>query len=139
MVSDTQDRGDDQARGARKSASVDFDIFGGDDATAPTTNSDRAVLGMNLDFDLTAESSHPAPGYEADNTDMDADDATRFAAPGVVVPRPTTSARGASTSDGRFIPPAPPVVEKVTGGYGKIIALCIIAAAIAGVAWWFLK
>ncbi|MGE0384220.1 MAG: hypothetical protein AB7Q97_05770 [Gammaproteobacteria bacterium] len=158
---------------------VDFDVFGGGDAAPDTGVDDKfdstAILpetvaareaGDDVDFDITGEAAaapvpaHAAPAATAapaqpaaaaHDLDMDADDATRIAAPSQFRPRPEAIHEAAETVEpapqpyeepeeeeeyapaARTPEPAAPAAGSRTGLW---IAIGVAAAAIAGVAAW---
>jgi hypothetical protein len=135
MTTDSHNRGPEHAE------KVDFDIFGGeDDTTVSATSSDisKAKSG-GLDFDVTAEMPATAVDYEVDNTDMDADDATRLAAPGAVAsPPPMAASPSAPNVAARATAPvvsSPPDADAGVSNSKLILIGVVVVIVLAALSW----
>ena len=122
---------------------VDFDVFGAAEP-APTAPAQAAEM-AGVDFDLfgAAEAAQPQAVAALDDTDMDAEDATRFTAPPAAGEIAAASLVAAASKIAPAAAPAraemPASAPVSKSGTGKLVAIVIAIAAIALTAWFFLR
>ncbi|MBI4694452.1 MAG: hypothetical protein HY749_10565 [Gammaproteobacteria bacterium] len=133
----------------RTAGQVDFDVFGAAEAAADVTIDKTTEIPMEpvakgVDFDIFGAQAAGSAAQETvtvmPDTDMDAEDATRFTAP----PTPGQAAAAAPHVAPASTPAAAPAraaapASEAPSNTGKIIALVIVIAAIAAAAWFLLR
>ncbi len=141
MTTDRLNDGNAKHGAATRVDAVDFDIFGGD-AEPVLSDADDTIArtiapGTKLDFDLAGSSEPPlavTAGFRADDSDMYAEDATRFST-GALPSRGTApSPIPAPVATPVAQPPAPN-----TSNLPVLILAAVAVVALLAVGWWFLR
>jgi len=133
MTTDTSNSDQSQPKSTRVEA-VDFDIFGEADEASASANEGGVPTGGDVDFDIVGDDKTgeaPAVDFPLDDSDMDADDATRFSATTALPPRteqPVVVQTAATSA---------PVSE--SSGLPKLIIGAVIVAVLLVAAWWFMR
>ena len=140
----------------RTAGQVDFDVFGAAEAQADvtidkTTEMPAEPVAEGVDFDIFGAQAAGSAAQETitvmpDDTDMDAEDATRFTTPptpgqaAAAAPHVAAQPAAAPAPARPAAPaPAPAPAPEAKSNAGKLVAIVIVIAAIAAAAWFFLR